>query len=116
MPLGPTSTIIRNNVFIKNDQASPDGDRPNLIVGAFPETGPGEFNMYEIYGNYSSTIPGRALFQGSGRLSLHDNIFIDGPESIRLWCSKSKTSLKVALVYNNTVYTSGPGSISRAPR
>ena len=28
----PTSTIIRNNVFIKNDQPSPDGDRPNLLI------------------------------------------------------------------------------------
>ena len=36
MPTEPTSTIIRNNVFIKDDRPSPDGDRPNLLVGAFP--------------------------------------------------------------------------------
>ena len=110
MPLGPTSTIIRNNVFIKDDQASPDGDRPNLIVGAFPETGPGALNMYEIYGNYFVHNHREALFQGSGRLSLHDNIFIDGPYTYpAVVLQKQNGPLKVALVYNNTVYTSGPG-------
>jgi len=110
MPLGPTSTIIRNNVFIKDDQASPDGDRPNLIVGAFPETGPGALNMYEIYGNYFVHNHREALFQGSGRLSLHDNIFIDGSYTYpAVVLQKQNGPLKVALVYNNTVYTSGPG-------
>ena len=33
MPLGPTTTIIRNNVFIKDDRPSPDGDRPTLCSG-----------------------------------------------------------------------------------
>ena len=41
MPLEPTHTIIRNNVFIKDDQPSPDGNRPNLLVGAFPAIGCG---------------------------------------------------------------------------
>jgi hypothetical protein len=38
MPQGPQSTIIRNNVFIKDDRPSPDGDRPNVLVGGFPDT------------------------------------------------------------------------------
>jgi hypothetical protein len=110
MPLGPTSTLIRNNVFIKNDRASPDGDRPNLLVGAFPENGPGSLNMYEIYGNYFVHNHREALFQGSGRLSLHDNIFIDGPYTYpAVVLRKQNGPLQVALVYNNTVYTSGPG-------
>jgi hypothetical protein len=70
MPMAPTTTIIRNNVFIKNDQPSPDGDRPNLLVGAFPATGAGSLNMYEIYGNYFAHNHHEALFQGSGRLTL----------------------------------------------
>ncbi len=36
LPAGPTTTIIRHNVFIENDQPSPDGDRPNLLLGEFP--------------------------------------------------------------------------------
>ena len=79
MPTEPTSTIIRNNVFIKNDWRSPDGDRPNLLVGGFPRSGTGSQNRYEIYGNFFLHNHREALFQGSGRISLHDNIFVDGP-------------------------------------
>jgi hypothetical protein len=111
MPLEPTSTIIRNNVFIKDDKPSPDGDRPNVLVGAFPASGFGSMNMYEIYGNYFVHNHREALFQGTGRVSLHDNIFIDGPYSYpAVVLTKQKTGpLKVALFYNNTVYTPGPG-------
>ena len=38
-------------------------------------------NMYEIYGNYFLHNHREALFQGSGRVSLHDNVFVDGPGS-----------------------------------
>jgi hypothetical protein len=110
MPLGPTSTIIRNNVFIKDDKPSPDGDRPNVLVGGFPDNGPGSLNMYEIYGNYFVHNHREALFQGSGRVSLHDNIFVDGPYNYpAVILMKQNKPLKVALVYNNTVYTSGGG-------
>ena len=110
LPLGPTSTIIRHNVFIKNDQPSPDGDRPNLLVSGFPASGPGSMNMYEIYGNYFLHNHHEALFQGSGRISLHDNVFVDGPYSYpAVVLRKQNNPLKVALVYNNTVYTSGKG-------
>ena len=106
MPLGPTSTIIRNNVFIKNDQASPDGDRPNLLVGGFPNTGPGSLNTYEIYGNYLLHNHREALFQGSGRISLHDNVFVDGPYTYPAVVLRNQIfPLKTAYVYNNTIYT-----------
>ena len=110
MPTEPTSTIIRNNVFIKNDQPSPDGDRPNLLVGAFPATGAGSLNMYEIYGNLFLHNHREALFQGSGRISLHDNIFVDGAYTYpAVVLRKQNFPLKIALVYSNTMYTSGKG-------
>jgi len=110
MPLGPTSTIIRNNVFIKDDRPSPDGDRPNLLVGGFPDSGPGSLNTYEIYGNYFVHNSREALFQGSGRLSLHDNIFVDGPHTYpAIVLTNQGRPLKVGMVYSNTIYTSGPG-------
>jgi len=110
MPLAPVSTVIRNNVFIKNDRPSEDGDRPNVLVGSFPETGAGALNMYEIYGNYFVHNHREALFQGSGRVSLHDNVFIDGPVAYpAVVLRKQNGPLKVALVYHNTIYTSGPG-------
>lgn len=110
MPPGPTVTIIRNNVFIKNDVPSPDGDRPNLLVGGFPDTGLESFNMYDIYGNLFVHNPREALFQGSGRFSLHDNIFLDGcPRYPAVVLAKRNKPLQVAHVYNNTIYTSGQG-------
>ena len=61
MPKGPSSTIIRNNVFIKGDQPSPDGDRPNVLVGGFPDSGPGSNDLYEIYGNFFDHNPRQSL-------------------------------------------------------
>ncbi|HJT88146.1 MAG TPA: hypothetical protein VJ732_09830 [Bryobacteraceae bacterium] len=110
MPLGPTSTIIRNNVFIKDDRPSPDGDRPNLLVGAFPPGGPGSLNLYEIYGNFFLHNSREALLQASGRVSIHDNIFADGPFTYpAVVLRKQNFPLQIAHVYNNTVFTPGGG-------
>ena len=48
------------------------GNRPNLLVGGFPEEGPGSNDLYQIYGNLLIDNPREALFQGSGRISFHD--------------------------------------------
>ncbi len=39
IPTEPCTTIIRYNVFIKNDRRGDSGDRPNLLVGGFPAAG-----------------------------------------------------------------------------
>jgi hypothetical protein len=111
MPLGPTTTIIRNNVFIKNDRPSPDGDRPNVLVGAFPATGSGSLNMYEIYGNVFAHNHREALFQASGRVTLHDNLFVDGPYAYPaiVFRPQNGSPVKIAYVYHNTVYTADHG-------
>lgn len=108
MPTTPSATIIRNNVFIKNDQPSPDGDRPNLLVGGFPDSGPGSTDMYEIYGNFFYHNPREALFQGSGRISFHDNILVDGQYTAAVFRDHN-LPLKLAYVYNNTVYSTQAG-------
>ena len=108
MPVGHRSTLIRNNVFIKNDQPSPDGDRPNLLVGGFPSSGPGSDNLYEIYGNFFYHNPREALFQGSGRISFHDNILVDGEYAAAVF-RQQHLPLQLAYVYNNTVYTKQSG-------
>src|SRR6516162_10453302 len=66
------------NVFIKDDRPSRDGDRPNLLVGGFPDSGPGSHDLYQIYGNLLVHNTREALFQGSGRISFHDNILAAG--------------------------------------
>lgn len=108
MPTGQSITIIRNNVFIKNDQASPDGNRPNLLVGGFPSTGAGSTDWYEVYGNFFDHNPRESLFQASGRVTIHDNVFVDG-QYTALALQNQDLPLKIAYVYNNTIYTSQAG-------
>lgn len=109
MPTTPTSTIIRRNVFIKNDAPSPDGDRPNLLVGGFPASGAGSQDRYEVYGNLFAHNPRESLFQASGRVTIHDNIFVDAPTTHALTLQDHDLPLELATVYNNTIYDVGTG-------
>jgi hypothetical protein len=104
MPQGPQSTIIRNNVFIKDDRPSPDGDRPNVLVGGFPDTGSGSHDLYQIYGNLLVHNPREALFQGSGRISFHDNILVGGQSAGAVFRDHD-LPLKLAHIFNNTIYS-----------
>src|SRR5581483_6789424 len=101
-------TIIRNNVFIKNDQLSPDGDRPNVYLGGFPDSGAGSSDLYEVYGNFFYHNPREALLQAEGRISLHDNVFVDGQYAAVVF-DVNNAALKLAYVYNNTIYSSQQG-------
>jgi hypothetical protein len=103
MPTTPSSTLIRHNVFKKSDRPSQDGDRPNVLVGGFPSTGDGSNDRYEIYGNFFFHNPYEALFQASGRVTLHDNLFLDGAhQAIAL--QDQDLPLRQAFVYDNTVF------------
>jgi hypothetical protein len=108
MPEGPQSTIVRDNVFIKDDRPSPNGNRPNLLVGGFPDSGPGSQDLYQIYGNLFVHNPREALFQGSGRVSFHDNILVDGQYAAVVFHNHD-LPLRLAHVYNNTIYSSQIG-------
>jgi len=105
MPMDPSRTIIRHNVFIKGDAPSPDGDRANLLVGGFPDQGPGSADMYEIYGNFLWHNPRESLLQVSGRVSIHDNVFADCPSAGFAAIAVRDHDLPVKLVhiYNNTI-------------
>lgn len=109
MPTAPTSTIIRRNVFVKNDDPSPDGDRPNVLVGGFPDTGPGSEDRYEIYGNVFVHNPRESLLQASGRVTIHDNLFVDAPGRTAVMLQDHDLPLKQAFVYDNTIYAVGTG-------
>lgn len=108
MPSAPTSTVIRNNVFIKTDRASPDGDRPNVLVGGFPATGAGADDRYQIYGNLFYYNHRESLLQASGRVTVHDNIFVDTTRTAVL-VADHDLPLRQAFVYNNTVYAASTG-------
>ena len=108
MPTGPTSTIIRHNVFIKNDRPSPSGDRPNLLVGGFPATGAGSEDIHEIYGNFFFHNARESLLQASGRVTIHDNVFVD-VAGTAISLQDHDLPLRLARVYNNTIHAAGRG-------
>jgi hypothetical protein len=108
MPTGPSRTIIRHNVFVKDDRASPDGDRPNLLVGGFPSSGAGAADLYEIYGNLLHHNPRESLLQASGRVAIHDNLFVDVAGTAVL-CANHDLPLSLAHVYHNTILSAGTG-------
>jgi hypothetical protein len=103
LPAETTTTIVRNNVFLKNDAPSPDGDRPNVLVGGFPESGPGSDNLYEIYGNFFFHNPREAHLQVSGRATIHDNVFVDAIDAAVV-LTDHDLPLRMGHVYNNTIY------------
>lgn len=108
MPTGFSTTVIRNNTFIKGDEPSPDGDRPNVLVGGFPNSGSGSGDLYQIYGNFFDHNPREALLQASGQVSIHDNLFVDG-QYTAIDLANQDLPLKLADVYNNTIYSSQQG-------
>jgi hypothetical protein len=121
LPPGPHRTVIRNNVFIKEKNRWPQGveagARPNLLVDPFPESGPGSADLYEIYGNFFYKNPDESLLQASGRMSIHDNVFVaSGADQVAIALTDHNGPLKVARVYNNTVYSTEGGGIEFVTR
>jgi hypothetical protein len=102
LPGEPSATIVRYNVFIKDDRPSPDGNRPNLLLGGFPDDGPGSQDRYQVYGNVFFHNPRESLLQATGRVSIHDNVFADAPGTgITVMPHAGKPPRQV-LVYHNT--------------
>jgi hypothetical protein len=117
IPASPSSTVIRYNSFIKGDGPSSAGDRPNLLVGGFPNTGPGSKDRYQIYGNLLYHNPRESLFQGTGDLSIHDNIFVDCQKSGINVRSHNKQDPKRVKIYHNTFFeVAKPIKISHLPK
>jgi uncharacterized protein (TIGR03382 family) len=109
LPTGDSRTIIRHNVFSKQNGAS-TGDlaRPNVLVGHFPLSGAGSNDRYEIYGNFFHQNPVEALFQGEGNIVLHDNLFVNTSGSAVNITSHNDKPRNVT-VFHNTVLASGNG-------
>ncbi|MDP6636234.1 MAG: hypothetical protein QGG42_15145 [Phycisphaerae bacterium] len=117
IPAKACTTIIRYNVFIKNDRRGSSGDRPNLLVGGFPKTGPGAKDRYQIYGNLLVHNPRESLFQGTGSISLHDNIFVDTPRTAISIMPHNRQAPRSIRIYHNTFFrTARPVRISGLPK
>jgi hypothetical protein len=109
LPTGESRTIIRHNVFSKQNNASSGADaRPNVLVGHFPLSGAGSTDRYEIYGNFFYQNPVDALFQGEGNIVLHDNVFVNSSGSaVNITSHNDKP--RTVTVYHNTVVATGNG-------
>jgi hypothetical protein len=109
LPIGESRTIIRHNVFSKQNSASTGAlARPNVLVGHFPLSGAGSNDRYEIYGNFFYQNPVEALFQGEGNIVLHDNVFVNASGSAVNITSHNDKPRNVT-VYHNTVVATGNG-------
>lgn len=109
LPTGDSVTIIRHNVFTKENNSSTGGlARPNLLVGHFPLSGDGSNDTYEIYGNFLFENPSESLFQGEGNIHFHNNVlFNSAGDAIQIVPHKDRPR-KVVVAFN-TVLSTGRG-------
>lgn len=108
-------TIIRYNVFSKQDAQPNPLARPNVLLGHFPPEGPGAVDRYLIYGNQFLSNPSEALLQSEARMALYDNLFVnEAGDAIRV--QPHNGAPRDMVIFSNTVVASGAGiRIRQAP-
>ncbi|HEY9146061.1 MAG TPA: hypothetical protein VIN36_05195 [Thiobacillus sp.] len=101
-------TVIRYNVFSKQDASPGPQARPNVLLGHFPLMGAGSEDRYLVYGNLFLHNPSEALFQAEGRVALYDNVFINGSgDAIHI--QPHNDVPREMVIFSNTVLASGTG-------
>ncbi|MCK6551931.1 hypothetical protein L6R52_39220, partial [Myxococcota bacterium] len=112
MPTGSSRTVVRHNVFSKATNAS-TGDlaRPNLLVGHWPLSGPGQDDLYEIYGNllYQNASDTEPLFQAEGNVAFYDNILINSFAGRGISIRPHNDVPRSIRILHNTLYVAGSG-------
>jgi len=110
MPTIDRKTVIRHNVFSKDNNASTSGTwaRPNLLVGHWPLSGAGSNDIYEIYGNFIYSNPAEALFQGEGNIAMYDNLLVN-PSGSALHIQQHNDRPRTIRVFHNSVVATGTG-------
>ncbi len=110
-PAGHTDrhdTVIRYNVFSKQDALPGPQARPNVLLGHFPLTGAGSEDRYLVDGNLFLHNPSEALFQAEGRVVLYDNVFINGSGDA-IHVQPHNDVPRDMAIFSNTVLASGTG-------
>lgn len=101
-------TVIRHNVFSKQDAVPGQQARPNVLLGHIPLTGTGSEDRYLVYGNLFLHNPSEALLQAEGRVAIYDNVFINGSgDAIRI--QPHNNVPRDMTIFSNTVLASGTG-------
>lgn len=105
---GRHDTVIRYNVFSKQDALPGPQARPNVLLGHFPLAGAGSEDRYLVYGNLFLHNPSEALLQAEGRVAVYDNVFINGGgDAIRI--QPHNDVPRDMDIFSNTVLASGAG-------
>ncbi|MGA9164541.1 MAG: hypothetical protein WBZ31_08765, partial [Thiobacillus sp.] len=101
-------TVIRYNVFSKQDALPGPQARPNVLLGHLPPAGAGSEDRYLVYGNLFLHNPGEALLQAEGRVAVYDNVFINGSgDAIHI--QPHNDVPRDMTIFSNTVLASGVG-------
>ncbi len=109
LPPGGKSTIIRHNVFSKSKASTEEGmARPNVLLGHWPLHGPGEGDIYQVYGNLFYDNPSEALFQGEGNIGLYSNLFVN-PHGDAVNIQPHNDVPRRVDIFSNTVVAAGAG-------
>ena len=105
---GRHDTVIRYNVFSKQDALPGPQARPNVLLGHFPLAGAGSEDRYLVYGNLFLHNPSEALLQAEGRVAVYDNVLINGSgDAIRI--QPHNDVPRDMDIFSNTVLASGAG-------
>lgn len=101
-------TVIRYNVFSKQDVLPGPQARPNVLLGHVPVSGAGSEDRYLVYGNLFLHNPSEALLQAEGRAAVYDNIFINGSgDAIRI--QPHNDVPRDMAIFSNTILASATG-------
>jgi hypothetical protein len=101
-------TVIRYNIFSKNDSQPGKQARPNVLLGHCPLSGAGVEDRYLLYGNLFLHNPSEALLQAEGRVAVYDNVFING-EGDAIHIQPHNDVPRDMTIFSNTVLASGVG-------
>ncbi|MFP5408707.1 MAG: hypothetical protein ACLGGY_05445 [Gammaproteobacteria bacterium] len=105
---GRHDTLIRHNVFSKQDAVPGPLARPNVLLGHVPVSGPGSEDRYLVHGNLFLHNPSEALLQAEGRVAVYDNVFINGAgDAIRI--QPHNDVPREMDLFSNTVLAAGTG-------
>ncbi len=106
-------TVIRYNVFSRQDALPNPQARPNVLLGHLPLAGAGSADRYLVYGNLFLHNPSEALLQAEGRVAVYDNLFLNGSgDAIHIQPHNDVPHDMV--IFSNTVLASGAGIRVRA--
>lgn len=110
LPQGRSRTIVRHNVFAKDDRSATGGmARPNVLLGDFPATGPGSDDQYVVYGNLFYNNPTERLFQGEGDIALYSNLFVNPAGNGVAIMPHRGHPRRIAVFHNTLVAAEGTG-------